>query len=97
MTKKEALEYIPLLQAYGEGKAIQIKVDEGWQDVMTNALGFHAAPGIYRVKPIPLEAYIWVNDETGEVVPFGIPADTDLPELHESKARRSTRLFREVL
>lgn len=43
---------LPLLQAYAEGKTIQIKTDDGWEDL--NEPSF-AEPfdSLYRVKPEP--------------------------------------------
>lgn len=52
MTREQAKQILPLLQAYTEGKTIQIKEDEGWEDLnepsFTGPFFF-----LYRVKPEP--------------------------------------------
>ena len=52
MTRERAKQILPLLQAYTEGKTIQIKTDDGWKDL--NEPSF-AEPfdSLYRVKPEP--------------------------------------------
>ena len=52
MTRERAKQILPLLQAYAEGKTIQIKADDGWEDL--NEPSF-AEPfdSLYRVKPEP--------------------------------------------
>ena len=52
MTRERAKQILPLLQAYAEGKTIQIKTDDGWEDL--NEPSF-AEPfdSLYRVKPEP--------------------------------------------
>ena len=52
MTREDAKEFLPIIQAYAEGKTIQIKDsgDGGWYD-MTGLIKFDGLPGIYRIKP----------------------------------------------
>ena len=52
MERERAKQILPLLQAYTEGKTIQIKTDDGWEDL--NEPSF-AEPfdSLYRVKPEP--------------------------------------------
>ena len=52
MTRERAKQILPMLQAYAEGKTIQIKADDGWEDL--NEPSF-AEPfdSLYRVKPEP--------------------------------------------
>ena len=50
MTRKEAKELLPIIQAFAEGKVIEIFDDEiGWIE-NENPL-FHLNPGFYRIKP----------------------------------------------
>lgn len=54
MTREEAKELLPIIQAYAEGKTIQYKVNEvkgGWQDMYNPS--FNDAPSEYRIKPEP--------------------------------------------
>lgn len=52
MNRKEAAELLPIIQAFAEGKAIQLKtVDKGWQDI--HSASFDSNPKNYRIKPEP--------------------------------------------
>lgn len=51
MTRKEAKELLPIIQAWVEGKTIQYKLKGGWQD-MDNP-SFNDLPSEYRIKPEP--------------------------------------------
>lgn len=55
MTREEAKELLPIIQAYAEGKTIQYKNSEGeWEDVaFEENLTFIDAPSKYRIKPEP--------------------------------------------
>ena len=48
MTREEAKELIPIMQAYVEGKTIQVLTEEGWIDVKNPDLDNARC---YRVKP----------------------------------------------
>ena len=52
MTRKEAKELLPIIQAWVEGKTIQYKLKGGWQD-MDNP-SFNDLPSEYRIKPEPI-------------------------------------------
>lgn len=53
MTREEAKEMLPIIQAWAEGKLIQHKTDSGsWSDI-TKALYVHNHPSLYRIKPEP--------------------------------------------
>ncbi len=61
MKQSEALQFIPLLKAWGEGKTIQIKdsTTGRWGDSpVGGAIAFSLRIANYRVKPEP--AYVWV-------------------------------------
>lgn len=51
MTREQAKELLPILEAYAEGKTIQHKVGDEWSDLSTpNFAGFDVK--LYRVKPL---------------------------------------------
>ena len=51
MTRKEAKELLPIIQAYAEGNAIQLFDGGKWLDVYET--DFHESPDKYRIKPEP--------------------------------------------
>ena len=52
MTREEAKQLLPIIQAFAKGKAIQLKtVDKGWQDI--HSASFDSNPKNYRIKPEP--------------------------------------------
>ena len=54
MTREEAKEMLPIIQAYAEGKAIQIKKECDWLEVGKNTeVYFSESPSDYRIKPEP--------------------------------------------
>lgn len=55
MTREEAKELLPIIQAWAKGKEIQFKACSGkWTDVEENeGLSFICLPSDYRIKPQP--------------------------------------------
>lgn len=55
MTREEAKELLPIIQAFAEGKTIQYRNAEcEWEDMPIGAnLSFADAPSEYRIKPEP--------------------------------------------
>lgn len=52
MTKENAKELLPVIQAYAEGKKIQIKQsNDTWLDISVNDVDFCCEPSFYRIKP----------------------------------------------
>ena len=52
MDRNQAKRLLPIIQAFAEGKAIQLKtVDKGWQDI--HSASFDSNPKNYRIKPEP--------------------------------------------
>lgn len=52
MTREEAKKLLPIIQAYAEGKTIQINYPPtGWKD--SYLLSFNGSPSSYRIKPEP--------------------------------------------
>jgi len=59
MTPERAKELLPIIQAYTEGKTIQIKLDGKWKD----AINLDFSMREYRIKPEP--KVIYVNESKG--------------------------------
>ena len=54
MTREEAKQMLPIIQAYAEGKAIQIKKEGDWLEVGKNTeVYFSESQSDYRIKPEP--------------------------------------------
>ena len=55
MTREEAKELLPIIQAFAEGKDIQIRniTDDGWDDIDDDRMSFCAKAEAYRIKPEP--------------------------------------------
>ena len=55
MTREEAKELLPIIQAFAEGKDIQIIniTDDGWDDINDDRMSFCAKAEAYRIKPEP--------------------------------------------
>lgn len=54
MTREEAKELLPIIQAYAEGKTIQIKKEGDWLEVGENTeVYFSESPSDYRIKSEP--------------------------------------------
>lgn len=53
MTREEAKELLPIMQAFAEGKDIQIRniTDDGWDDINNDRMSFCAKAEAYRIKP----------------------------------------------
>ena len=53
MTREEAKELLPIIQAFAEGKDIQIRniTDDGWDDINDDRMSFCAKAEAYRIKP----------------------------------------------
>ena len=49
MTREEAKELLPIIEAYSKGKTVQIKNKDKWADVIEAT--FSASPDKYRIKP----------------------------------------------
>ena len=53
MTREKAKELLPIIQAFAEGKTIQIKALDGlWHDDNVGDIRFYAKPKNYRIKPV---------------------------------------------
>lgn len=53
MNRQQAKELLPIIQAFSEGKTIQIKALDGlWHDDNGCDISFYAKPKNYRIKPL---------------------------------------------
>lgn len=55
MTRDEAKKFLPLIQAFAEGKTIQVKTLNGWKD--TNP-SWDITCTYYRIKPETIKVYL---------------------------------------
>ena len=53
MTREEAKELLPIIQAWAEGKPIEIGDNLGWKDLIIESPKFDCKPSCYRIKPEP--------------------------------------------
>ena len=53
MTREEAKELLPIIQAWAEGKSIQFQTDSGSWSNITKDLYPCNHPSLYRIKPEP--------------------------------------------
>ena len=51
MTREEAKELLPIIQAWAEGKPIEICDNIGWKDLIIESPAFNCKPSCYRIKP----------------------------------------------
>lgn len=75
MTREEAKELLPIIQAWAEGKSIQFQTDSGsWSDI-TKDLYPDNHPSLYRIKPEPKFRPFKTKEECWEEMlkhqPFG--------------------------
>ena len=53
MTREQAKELLPIIQAWAEGKTIEIYNNTEWQDLIIESIKFDCKPSCYRIKPEP--------------------------------------------
>lgn len=51
MRQSDALAFLPLIKAWGEGKTIQLISGGCWTDLKKDLLNFHYSVNQYRIKP----------------------------------------------
>ena len=88
MTREEAKELLPIIQAWAEGKSIQYQTDSGsWSDI-TKDLYPCNHPSLYRIKPEPKYRPFKTKGECWEEMlkhqPFGWIKDNDTKRLRNS-------------
>jgi hypothetical protein len=68
MNAKNAHDFIPLLQALGDGKIIQEDYFGEWSD-LSDEISFSMKPKFYRIKPEPRTFKLYIIDTAnGETV-----------------------------
>ena len=60
MTREEAKQLLPIIQAFAEGKCVETKTGSGW--VNMENMSFAGKPKAYRIKPDP-KYYPFANVE----------------------------------
>ena len=85
MTREEAQELLPIIQAWAEGKSIQYQTDSGsWSDI-TKDLYPCNHPSLYRIKPEPKYRPFKTKEECWEEMlkhqPFGWIKNNDTKRL----------------
>ena len=79
MTREEAKELLPIIQAWSEGKTLQHYSEEyGWIDWL-NFVNFNEPPSTYRIKPEPKYRPFKSQEECLQEMlkhqPFGVVKD----------------------
>ena len=85
MTREEAKELLPIIQAWAEGKSIQYQTDsKSWSDI-TKDLYPCNHPSLYRIKPEPkyrpFKSYEECWHEMLKHQPFGWIKNNDIKRL----------------
>lgn len=82
MTREQAKELLPIIQAYAEGKSIQYRVNKktnGWRDIYYPS--FIDLSGEYRIKPEPMYRPFKTKEECWDEMlkhqPFGYLTDSN--------------------
>ena len=80
MTREEAKELLPIIQAFADGKTIEIYDDE-WKTMVLKEPHFDCVPSHYRIKPEPKYRPFKNQEECWNEMmkhqPFGWLKDTD--------------------
>ena len=69
MNKDNAHDFIPLLQALGDGLTIQEDYFGEWSD-LSDEISFSMKPEFYRIKPEPRTFKMWLYSSTGRMYPL---------------------------
>ncbi len=51
MRREEVKDLLPIIKAFGEGKTIQMKWEDKWEDMDLKNPSFDSGPSEYRIKP----------------------------------------------
>lgn len=73
MTREQAAKLLPVIQAFAEGKAIQVRTFEGaWEDYRGHDANFSNTENwIWRIKPEPREWWL-VGNKSCPTMPWGV-------------------------
>lgn len=93
MTREEAKELLPIIQAYSEGKTIEYLIDGKWVKLKDPAFNYNAS--VYRIKPEQMyrpfqnveecweemkkhEPFGWLTNDSGTYFMMDFVGDTDI-------------------
>ena len=93
MTREEAKELLPIIQAYSEGKTIEYLIDDKCIELKDPAFNYNAS--VYRVKPEQMyrpfqnveecweemkkhEPFGWLTNDSGTYFMMDFVGDTDI-------------------
>ena len=93
MTREEAKELLPIIQAYSEGKTIEYLIDDKWIELKDPVFNYNAS--VYRVKPEQMyrpfqnveecweemkkhEPFGWLTNDSGTYFMMDFVGDTDI-------------------
>lgn len=76
MNREEAKKWAELFTAAAEGEEIQKQVNGKWATV-TSIQTYGHSPSRYRVKPGPVEVWVWYNPNPPDHLKNVIGADSD--------------------
>lgn len=93
MTREEAKELLPIIQAYSEGKTIEYLIDGKWVKLKDPTFNYNAS--VYRVKPEQMyrpfqnveecweemkkhEPFGWLTNDSGTYFMMDFVGDTDI-------------------
>ena len=82
MTRKEAKELLPIIQAFAEGKEIQIKINESKWETIENCT-FTSSSTFYRIKAEPKYRPFKSRDECWNEMSKHQPFGWLKPKTHE--------------
>ena len=84
MTREEAIELLPIIQAFAEGKTIQFLIGGKWTDIYET--DFYQSSDKYRIKPEPEYRPFKTQEECWEEMlkhqPFGWVKESEILSLH---------------
>lgn len=92
MTRNQAKDMLPIIQAYADGKTIQVNDDGDTNYMDVKNPTFTARPERYRIKPEPREVKMWVHDDR----PLSICLNYAVGYVSPNE-QGTVKLFREVL
>ena len=93
MTREEAKELLPIIQAYSEGKTIEYLIDDKWIELKDPTFNYNDS--VYRVKPEQMyrpfqnveecweemkkhEPFGWLTNDSGTYFMMDFVGDTDI-------------------
>jgi hypothetical protein len=91
MTRGEAKQLLPIIEAYANGETIQILTSLKWED-LKDAISFNYPVSHYRIKPKPLEYWALVDRDSNVIL--HIHPDADVLKLLKPYNREDLKLIK---